>query len=161
MSNQGSHGLSDTLTQRPGALAALLRYRGVRFVLCGGLSTLVNLILIHVLINLLRFDTMILRNIANAISIELSLLFSFFVYRKFVWPNAPSAIGDLIRQIPLYHLSAGVSAGSRILVVFPLLDWMGVHYAINTMVGIVLGAALTYLFSDRFVFVHRGVKRTT
>ncbi len=61
----------------------------------------------------------------------------------------------LWRQIPLYHLSAGAAVGSRILIVFPILDWLGVNYVINTSVGVLLGASLNYLISDRFVFSNR------
>ena len=59
------------------------------------------------------------------------------------------------RQIPLYHLSVGAAVGSRILIVFPILDWLGVNYVINTLIGVFLGASINYMISDRFVFIDR------
>ena len=58
----------------------------------------------------------------------------------------------LLRQIPLYHLSAGVAVISRIFLIFPILDWLKVNYAINTLVGVLVSASLNYLISDRLVF---------
>lgn len=44
----------------------------------------------------------------------------------------------------------------RVFVVFPLLDWLGINYTINTLVGVLLSATLNYLISDRWVFKNRG-----
>ncbi|MFM6011187.1 MAG: glycosyltransferase, partial [Dolichospermum sp.] len=41
---------------------------------------------------------------------------------------------------------------TRILIVFPFLDRLGVNYAINTLVGVLLSAVINYLISDRLVF---------
>lgn len=134
----------------------LLRQRVFRFLVGGGVALSFNILLISFMIELLGLNTHILRNAANAVSIELSLLFSFFVYRTWVWPVHNSTFQEiLLRQIPLYHLSAGAAIGSRILIVFPLLDWLGVHYVINTLIGVSLGATINYMLSDRFVFSDR------
>jgi dolichol-phosphate mannosyltransferase len=137
-------------------LKKLLRQRVFRFLVGGGLALAFNILLIFVMIKLLGLNTPVLRNIANAVSIEVSLLFSFLIYRTWVWPGGNSTIKEILwRQIPLYHLSAGAAVGSRILIVFPILDWLGVNYVINTLVGVSLGASLNYLISDRFVFSDR------
>ena len=131
----------------------LLRQRIFKFLVGGGVSTAVNVLLIFAMIELLGLDTPALRNIANAASIELSLLFSFFVYRTWVWPGGTWTVREVLwRQIPLYHVSAGAAVIIRIFIVFPLLDWLGINYAINTVVGVLLGAGLNYVISDRLVF---------
>lgn len=131
----------------------LLRHRIFKFLVGGGVSTAVNVLLIFAMIELLGLDTPVLRNIANAASIELSLLFSFFVYRTWVWPGGTWTVREVLwRQIPLYHVSAGTAVIIRILILFPLLDWLGINYAINTLVGVLLGAGLNYVISDRLVF---------
>src|ERR1700758_2550259 len=105
-------------------LKKLLRQRVFRFLVGGGLALAFNILLISIMIKLLGLDTPILRNVANAVSIEVSLLFSFLVYRTWVWPGGNSTVQEILwRQIPLYHLSAGAAVGSRILIVFPILDW--------------------------------------
>jgi len=124
-----------------------------KFILGGGVSAIINLLLIFLIIDKLGFDTPTLRNIANVISIEISLLASFFIYRILVWPGGSWTLQEVLwRQIPLYHLSAGTSVIARIFLLFPLLDWLKINYAINTLVGVLLSASLNYLISDRFVF---------
>ena len=59
----------------------------------------------------------------------------------------------------MYHFSAGAAVLLRVLLVFPLLDWWGISYGINTLVGVVLSATINYLISDRLVF--KANKKTT
>jgi len=134
-------------------LKKLLRQKVFKFLIGGGVAAAINLLLIFVLIEWLGFNTSTLRNVANAISIELSLLASFFIYRIWVWPGGAWTFREVLwRQIPLYHVSAGAAVVARIFLIFPILDWMGVNYVINTFVGVLVSAALNYLISDRFVF---------
>jgi dolichol-phosphate mannosyltransferase len=134
-------------------LQNLFRQRVFKFLVGGGIAAAFNLLLIYIIIEWLGFNTPLLRNIANVVSIELSLLLSFLIYRIWVWPTGRWTVPKVLwRQLPLYHLSAGTAVLSRIFIVFPLLDWLGINYAINTFVGILLSAALNYLISDRLVF---------
>jgi dolichol-phosphate mannosyltransferase len=137
-------------------LANLFRGRVFKFLLGGGLAALVNLLLIYWMIEQLGLNTPVLRNIANVIAIEISLLFSFFIYRIWVWPGGAWTVREvLLKQLPLYHLSAGASVIARIFVIFPVLDWLKVNYAINTLVGVVVSASINYLISDKLVFKTR------
>ncbi|TRU70514.1 MAG: glycosyltransferase [Microcystis viridis Mv_BB_P_19951000_S69] len=125
----------------------------LKFILGGGVAASINLLFIFIFIEWLGFNTPNLRAIANAISIEISLLASFFIYRIWVWTGGNWTLKDvLLRQIPLYHFSAGVAVISRIFLIFPLLDRLGVNYAINTLVGVIVSAVLNYLISDRLIF---------
>ncbi|MBO1062935.1 MAG: glycosyltransferase [Aphanizomenon flos-aquae CP01] len=134
-------------------LKKLFRQKVFKFLIGGGVAAVINLLLIFGLIEWLGFNTPTLRNVANAVSIELSLLASFFIYRIWVWPGGVWTIREVLwRQIPLYHLSAGAAVITRIFIVFPLLDRLGVNYAINTLVGVLLNAVINYLISDRLVF---------
>ncbi|MDY6782888.1 MAG: glycosyltransferase [Cyanobacteriota bacterium] len=119
----------------------------------GTIAAALNLVLVFWMIEKLGFNTPFLRNIANVVSIEISLLFSFFIYRVWVWPGGVWAIREvLLRQIPLYHISAGSAVIARIFFVFPILDWLKVNYAVNTLIGAALSAAINYIISDRLVF---------
>lgn len=134
-------------------LSKLLRNRILKFIIAGGVAATFNLLLIYCLIDVLRFDTPVLRNVANVVSIEMSLLFSFFLYRIWVWPGGNWTVREVwLRQLPLYHMSAGAAIIARIFIVFPILDWVGINYKINTLVGIFINAALNYLISDKLVF---------
>ncbi|MBD2488090.1 glycosyltransferase [Aulosira sp. FACHB-615] len=125
----------------------------LKFLLGGGLAAALNLALIFLLIEKFNFNTPLLRNIANVFSIEISLVFSFFIYRIWVWTGGIWNFKEVfLRQLPLYHVSAGVAVIARIFLIFPLLDWFGVNYAINTLIGVLLSASINYFISDRFVF---------
>ena len=114
---------------------------------------MINLLLIFYFIECLEFNTPILRNVANSLSIELSLLASFFIYRIWVWPGGAWTVREVLwRQIPLYHISAGTAVVARIFLIFPFLDRLEVNYTINTLVGVLVSASLNYLISDRLVF---------
>ena len=133
-------------------IKTIFQQRIFKFLVGGGVAACFNLLLIFTLVELLKFNTPILRNIANALAIEFSLLLSFFVYRLWVWPGGNWQVREVLcRQLPLYHLSAGASVIIR-LSIFSILDWLGVNYAVNTLVGVLLSAALNYVISDRLVF---------
>jgi dolichol-phosphate mannosyltransferase len=83
---------------------------------------------------------------------ETSLLYSFFIYRAFVWGDKASSVSRiLLRQIPLYRMSAGAGLLSRALL-FPVLQALGLYYLANILLCILVGAALNYFLSNRYVF---------
>ncbi|XGB41654.1 MAG: glycosyltransferase [Nodosilinea sp. LVE1205-7] len=140
-------------------LQKIIDHRIFKFILGGGLAAAINLLLIIALIEWLGFNTPSLRAIANAISIEISLLASFFIYRTWVWTGGVWTIKEIwLRQIPLYHISAGMAVISRIFILFPFFDWLGVNYTINTLIGVIVSAVLNYLISDRLVFKPRDIE---
>lgn len=122
------------------------------FAVGGGCAAAFNLALAYVGVDVLGFDSTLQQNIVNLLAMEASLLFSFVVYRTFVWKlkgRDPSEI--FLRQLPMYHLSAGAGIVARV-AIFPLLQYFGVYYLVNIAIGIVLGAALNFVLADRFVF---------
>ncbi len=134
-------------------LRKMFRSKILKFLLGGGLAAALNLVFIYLIIEKLGFNTPFLRNIANVISIEISLIFSFFIYRTWVWTGGVWNLKEVfLRQLPLYHISAGLAVITRILFIFPILDWLRVNYAINTVIGALVSASINYLISDRFVF---------
>ena len=134
-------------------LSKLWQNKIVRFLICGGVTAAFNVLLIASIIEFWRIEQPVLRNIANLVSIEVSLVFSFFVYRAWVWSKGRWTFKDImLRQMPLYHLSCGASVATRVLILFPTLDWLGFNPSVNTFVGIVAGSAMNYVMSDKFVF---------
>ena len=134
-------------------LKKLLKKQAFRYLICGGVTAVFNVLLTSIMIDFFGLNTPTLRNIANIISIEISLIFSFFVYKIWVWPGGSWAIKRVfLYQIPLYHISAGIYVIARSLIIFPILDWLGVNYSLNTLIGIIIGAILNYKISDKLVF---------
>ncbi len=135
----------------------LFQKRLFKFIICGGIAAMLNLLIIFVMIELLEFNTPALRNIANVLSIEISLLFSFFIYKIWVWSGGIWTVKEvLLRQLLLYHVSAGTAVSLRIFLLFPILDLLNVNYTINTLFGIFFSAAINYLISDKLVFKTRS-----
>lgn len=95
------------------------------------------------------------QNYVNIVTMEASLVYSFCVYRNFVWKDRTTRISRvLFRQLPIYHLSAGVGVLARTLL-FPLFQSLGMYYLLNIALGILAGAAINYALIDRYVFKNR------
>lgn len=134
-------------------LTKLFTNKIFRFLLAGGVAFFLNLFLIHWLIDGLGFQTPFLRNVANVISIEISLIASFFIYRLWVWTGGDWTLKDVfLLQLPLYHLSAGLAILLRVFLIFPVLDWWKVSLGVNTMIGVLVGASINYVASDSLIF---------
>src|SRR5215204_198217 len=118
------------------------------FLVGGGSAAIVNLILVYVGVDLLGLSSDFQQNYVNLVSMEISLIYSFFVYRAFVWRvKTWDANRIFLRELPLYHLSAGSGILVRALL-FPLLQLLGVHYLLNVALGILVGAAANYVLTD-------------
>jgi dolichol-phosphate mannosyltransferase len=134
-------------------LSQLWGSRKVRFLLIGGLCTLFNLLLIVALVNLLNWNAPFWRSLANLISTEVSLILSFFAYRKFVWQVCHWQWSQIFsKELPAYHLSGLAIISVRVLIIFPSLDLLGVHYSINIIASIALGSLLSYVVNEKLVF---------
>jgi dolichol-phosphate mannosyltransferase len=130
------------------------------FLVGGGSAAALNLVLAYVGVDLLGFDSALQQNYVNVITLETGLIYSFFIYRAFVWKDKTSSTGRiLLRQLPLYHLSAGGANLTRALLIFPLLQLLGVHYLLNITICLLSGAAINFILSDRFVFTTRFTTR--
>lgn len=134
-------------------ISEIITNRITRFLISGGMAAANNLFLMFLFVDFLSFNTFLLRNLANAISVEVSLLLSYFIYRLWVWPGGNWNLQRvLFKQLPLYHLSASSAIIIRIVLVFPLLDWFGITYSTNTLIGIIIGATVNYILSDNLLF---------
>jgi dolichol-phosphate mannosyltransferase len=133
-------------------VGSILQFRIVRFLIGGGSATVLNLLLAFIAVDLLGFRSTLQQNYVNFAAMETSLVYSFFVYRAFVWKDQTSSTRRiLLRQLPLYHLSAGAALLSRT-ILFPVLQVVGLHYLLNIIVGIMVGAGVNYTLTNRYVF---------
>lgn len=129
------------------------KQRIFRYLICGIITAIFNVVLIYLIIESWKWNTQFLRNVANIISIEISLLFSFFVYRTWVWVSHHSSWQEILgQQLPRYHLSCGLVVATRSFLVFPILEGLKVNYQINTLTGIILGSVINYVISEKWVF---------
>ncbi len=134
-------------------LEKVLSPKILKFLVGGGITTCFNLALIFLLIDWWGWNTLLLHNIANVISIELSILLSFVIYRFWVWTEEDLNLKEiLLKQIFLFHVATGTVIIARVFFLFPLLDWWSIDPKINTLAGGLFGATLNYISSDRIVF---------
>lgn len=140
-------------------LINLFEKKVVRFLFFGAITAAFNLLLISLIIESFHIQTVFLKNVANFIAIEISLLFTFWVYRTWVWRIQSFGIrGVFLRELPKFHAAAGLVVLLRTLLIFPVLEWMGISYLANTFIGIVVGSIINYFFSDRLVFRKDNLK---
>jgi dolichol-phosphate mannosyltransferase len=134
--------------------------RILRFVVGGGSAAIVNLVLAYIGIDLLGFSSDLQQNYVNLVAMEISLVYSFLIYRIFVWRiKTWDTTQIFLRQLPLYHLSAGSGILVRALL-FPLLQLLGVHYLLNVALGVLIGAAANYILTDNLVFKELEHRKT-
>ncbi|MGB5713761.1 MAG: GtrA family protein [Waterburya sp.] len=123
------------------------------FLVCGLITAAFNIAILYLLIELWNFKTPTLKNVANLAAIEISLVFTFFVYKKWVWSKSKWHLKKIfLREIPLFHMSALLTIISRSFILFPIIDWLGRHYILNTLIGIGLGSIVNYLACEKMVF---------
>lgn len=106
----------------------------------------------YLLVSELGLNTKALENIANAISMEISVVYMFFLSRNWTWNDTQKFYGaKLLKQMISFHLAVGFSLLLR-LILFPLIQVLGIHYIINTITGIGVGAIINYVLYDRIIF---------
>jgi len=126
-----------------------------KFLLSGSSATIVNLGFLYIFIVYLQFNTKFLENIANALSMEISIIYDFIINRCWTWGDAKKEHSfKLLKQCILFHFAVGISIGIR-LIMFPILQFYGIHYFINASVGIGVGAVVNYILYDRVIFKRR------
>jgi dolichol-phosphate mannosyltransferase len=110
----------------------------------GSSAAALNLLLAYIAVDLLGFRSDLQQNYVNLAAMETSLVYSFFMYRAFVWKDKTSSVRWIVlRQLPIYHLTAGAGLLTRTLL-FPLLQVIGLRYLPNIAKGILVGAGVNY-----------------
>lgn len=128
----------------------------VRYIFCGVITAVFNIAVIDLIIRFGHITTPFMKNVANAIAIELSLIFTFFIYKTWVWTSEIWHWSDILKkEIPKFHITFGGSVLARIFLIFPLFNWLGVNHQINTLIGIAIGAVVNYTISDKWVFAKK------
>ena len=128
----------------------------VKFFIVSGSAVGINLILLFLMVRYFGFDNRFLENVANAVSMELSIIYNFFLSRAITWNDRVKEKGArLFVQILQFHLAIGVTIVFRLLL-FPALQHPGVPYLLNAAIGIALAAIFNFFAYDAVVFKKRG-----
>jgi len=126
------------------------------FLVVGGSTALLVLLMLYVLVDHLGFNTRLGENIANFISMELGTIYNFFMMRGVTWRDRYKETGgNLIIQMIKFHLALGITTLLR-LALFAVLQFLGVYYIINAAIGMLLVAVLNFIAYDTMIFKKKG-----
>lgn len=128
------------------ALAHFLRYG-----LMGAFVALSQLASIILLVDGFGMSTILLQNLANVLSIEVSILVGFWLHSRISWRHRFASARDLIRGFFVFHLVTGVSVLTRV-GVFYALSLTGMDYRLNALIGVAIAVVLNFFGYNRFVF---------
>ena len=133
-------------------LAKLIRYG-----MMGVLVALSQVLAITALVELAGLDGLRGENIANLISIEVSIIVGYLLHSRVTWQAGRfgrprgARFWAFLRFHGVTLFSAAIRAG-----VFYLLSTTGMHYRLNAIIGVVIAVILNFLGYDRLVFRERG-----
>jgi len=122
----------------------------LKFFLIGITLTIVNLLLIYFFVEILKLNTVFLKNVSNVLAIEIGIILSFVLNRHFTWPESKNN-DTFSNQIIRFHYVVGFSAIFRV-VLFAVLQFFGINYLINTLICIMLSSIFNFIFYDKRVF---------
>lgn len=126
-----------------------------KFLIVSGSAVALNLLLLYLMVRYLGFDTPLLENLANAVAMEVSIMYNFFMSRAITWGDRHKERGRrLFIQMVKFHLTIGVTILFR-LALFPALQYFGVTYMYNAAIGISLAAIFNFAIYDALIFKMR------
>jgi dolichol-phosphate mannosyltransferase len=123
-----------------------------KFLIVSGSAVILNLLLLYAMVNYLGFDSSLGQNAANVISMELSIIYNFFLSRVITWKDRYREKGKgLFLQVIKFHVTIGITILFR-MGLFAVLQLVGVHYLLNAAIGIAISAIFNFLVYDALIF---------
>jgi dolichol-phosphate mannosyltransferase len=127
----------------------------LKFILVSGTAVLLNLLLLYLMVKYLGFNTTLGENIANILSMEISIIYNFFLSRGITWRDRYREHGlKLLLQLFKFHVAIGITTLMRI-GLFALLQWLGVFYILNAAIGIIIASCFNFIVYNTLVFKRR------
>ncbi|MBQ9198616.1 MAG: YfhO family protein [Lachnospiraceae bacterium] len=127
----------------------LLKNDKIRYVIAGGLTTFVNMLVFFSL----RILTDINRNVCNIIAIIMAIIFAYFINKYFVFRSKTKNISEAIREAGAFFVARLISMAVEVLGLvilcdsFRIKEWIAKLFIIQIIVLV-----LNYIFSKIFVF---------
>jgi glycosyltransferase involved in cell wall biosynthesis len=126
----------------------------IRYAFIGIFIALSQFMCITVLVDLIGFDTIMLENISNLISIEVSILIGFILHSRITWQHRFTSIYNAIRGLLYFHGITTVSFAIRA-VLFYWLSFMKIDYRLNTTIGIIIAIIINFIGYNKYVFSNK------
>jgi putative flippase GtrA len=126
-----------------------------KFFLVSGSAVLLNLLLLFIMVRYLGMDSRLGENMANFFSMELGIIYNFFLSRAITWKDRNKEHGfRLFVQICKFHIAIGITIVMRT-ALFAFLQMLGVFYILNAIIGIALAAGFNFVVYDSLIFERR------
>jgi dolichol-phosphate mannosyltransferase len=123
-----------------------------KFLIVGISAAFVNVSIMVLFVEGFGFKTYLLKNLANILSIEISIIYNYMLSRAWTWSDTPAKKGrDLLGQCVSFHVANLTGLFLRV-VLFAFLEKLAVFYVLNIILGIVLAAFVSYILYDKIVF---------
>ncbi len=126
-----------------------------KFILVSGSAVLLNLFLLHLMVRYLGLNTALGENIANILSMEICVIYNFFLSRAITWGDRYKEHGaGLFLQLMKFHVAIGITTIMRVSL-FAFLQQLGVFYLINAAIGISIASLFNFVAYNTLVFSER------
>ncbi len=103
------------------------------------------------LVEFLSFKTVFLQNLANILSILISMVYVFLMHSFFSWRYKFSSLMIFFKKMFVFFVFSGILLIFRILL-FYLLSVMGMDYKLNTLINIVFVVIVNFIFYNLVLF---------
>lgn len=124
----------------------------IKFLIVSGSAVVLNLALLFIMVQYFGFGSSLGQNIANALSMELSIIYNFSLSRVITWKDRHREKGKkLFVQLLKFHVTIGITILFR-LGLFALLQYFSVNYIINAAIGIIISALFNFFVYDELIF---------
>jgi putative flippase GtrA len=139
------------------ALLCIFKYNNSRmahlfkYAFTGLAVALSQVIAIYLLVEKAGMKESFSQNIANIISIEVSIATGFLIHSLVTWRYRFENILEITSKLISFHLVTGISFVARI-ALFYVLEKTGMSYMLNSVLGITLAIIINFLGYDSLVF---------
>lgn len=123
----------------------------VKYCFNGLIVALSQIISIYLFVEYLGFNTNSTQQIANVISIEISILIGLLLHSLITWRYKYETTSNFLKIFIYFHLVTGVSFIVRV-ILFPIFTSFGFSYMSNTVIGVVIAVIINFFGYSKFVF---------
>ena len=139
------------------ALWCIFKYNTSRFAhvvkygINGIFVAISQILAIYLFVEYFNFTTNSLQQIANIISIEISILVGLILHSYITWRYKYETTRNFLKVLVYFHLVTGASFIARI-ILFPILASLSFDYMANTLIGVVAAILINFYGYDKIVF---------
>ena len=126
----------------------ILNKEGVRYLIIGGLTTLVNVATFYILVEWGRLNV----NISNIISIIVAIIFAFLANKFIVFQSKSKDATSVAKEFAKFIFARGLTMIIEVGGVYLLYEIIHLHSMVAKIITQIVVIILNYVLSKKFVF---------